>query len=425
MKAKIKELRDRQQKIVAEARKLVEEVTDKTTAERAKEIEAASDKAWAEHDAIEKRVAEMERVLAAEEKLAEEATKVPPVKEREIQPVDEPAQGTPEELEKRRLEVFGRFMRQGAGDLSPEERAVLRQMRSSDPRETRAQSVGTDSAGGYTVPQGFLAEIVKSMKAWGPMLDPGITRQLVTSSGNQMEIPTVDDTAQTGALLAENTADSEQDVTLGQKLLDAYKYTSKLIRVSEELLQDSAFDIQSFLAELLGERLGRIGNTHLTTGTGTAQPNGIVTASTLGHTGAANNAITFDELIELVHSVDPAYRTRGARFMMRDSTLKAVRKLKDGQSRYLWEPAVSSEVPATILGHPYSINQDVAAIATTAKSVLFGDFSKYVVRRVRDFILKRLVERYGEFHQVAFVGFMRIDGEILDAAAVKHLAQPV
>ena len=140
---------------------------------------------------------------------------------------------------------------------------------------------------------------------------------------------------------AENTQDSEQDMTFGVMTLDAYKYTSKIVRVSVELLQDSAFNLGAELGSLLGERLGRIQNTHATTGTGSSQPNGVVTASALGKTAASATAITTDEIIDLFHSVDRAYRGNSS-FMAADSTVAAIRKLKDGDSQYLWQPGLQA-----------------------------------------------------------------------------------
>ncbi|UXN65826.1 phage major capsid protein [Phyllobacterium sp. A18/5-2] len=166
-------------------------------------------------------------------------------------------------------------------------------------------------------------------------------------------------------------------------------------------------------------------NRHLTVGTGSAQPNGIVTAA--GATAAAAAAaIAFDDLIELEHSIDPAYRAaQSIRWMFNDNTLKLLRKIKDAEGRYIWQPAdVRGGAPASLLNYSYMINQHVANVGASAKSVVFGDFSKYAVRRVKELTTKRLVERYADFHQVGFIGFARFDGELLDAAAVKVLAHP-
>lgn len=317
--------------------------------------------------------------------------------------------------------TFDAFMRGGMDALTNEQRGLMRE-NFQRPGEQRAQSVGTDSAGGYTVPEGFSGEIEKAMAAFQGIRNAA--RVISTSTGNTLPWPTVDDTSNTGALLAENTQDSEQDVTFGEVSLGAYKYTSKIVRVSVELLQDSAFNMDQFLAEIFGERLGRITATAYATGTGSSQPNGLVTAATLGKTAASATAITYNELLDLKHSVDPAYRNN-ATWAFNDSTLKAIKQLQDSNGLPLWQPSIMAEVPATLDGDPYVIDQNMASIATTAKTVLYGNFQKYLIRDVKGFTMVRLVERYADYHQVGFVAFMRTDADLLDAgtAPVKYLAQ--
>lgn len=403
-------LREKQQKLVSDAREKLEAITEDVSDTRAQELETEYDKIMAEHDRLESRAQRLEKLKAAEERMDEPVTPLPEEEDRRVDPERE---ANPEVRD-----VFRKFLRVGLGELDPEERSVLREM--------RAQSVGTDTAGGFTVPQGFQAEVIKRMQMFGPMLDPGITRQITTDSGNQIDWPTMDDVSNKGALLAENTQDAEQDVTFAQKQIDAYKYTSKIIRVSEELLQDSGVDIEDILEDAMAERIGRIANEHLTTGTGSGQPNGIVTASGAGPAAAAAAAIDFDDLIELLHSVDPLYRqdpTVGWQF--NDSTLKLLRKIKDTDGNYIWQPAdARSQEPAQILGVQYFINQDMADVGASAKSVIFGAMNRYLVRRVREFAVRRLVERYADFYQVGFLGFTRFDGELLDVNAVKHLVHP-
>jgi HK97 family phage major capsid protein len=284
--------------------------------------------------------------------------------------------------------------------------------------EARAQST-SGSAGGYTVPAGFLNQLEASLLTFGGMRE--VATVLRTAEGNSLPIPTVSDHANVGAILSENSQVAEQDVTFGQITLGAYKYSSKLIRVSAELLQDSAIDLESFIGGALGERIARILNTHFTTGDNSSKPQGI-SASGAGITAASATAITYGELVELQHSVDPAYRAN-ARFMMHDSTFKAIRKLLDSQNRPIFQPDISASSPGTLLGSPVVINQDCATIAASAKAVYFGDFSKYIIRDVQDFTLLRLEERYADYHQVGFVGFSRHDGRILDAGTdpIKHL----
>lgn len=277
-------------------------------------------------------------------------------------------------------------------------------------QEARAQSL-TGSAGGYTVPAGFLNQLEESLLAFGGMRE--VATVLRTDSGNSLPIPTVNDTGNAGAILSENSQVAEQDITFAQVTLNAYKYSSKLVRVSAELLQDTAIDLESFIGSALGTRIARILNTHFTTGDNSSKPQGVVNAGT-GVTCASASAITYGELLDLQHSVDPSYRAN-ARFMMHDSTLKAIRKLVDDQNRPIFQADITGASPGTLLGMPIVINQDIATIATGAKAIVCGDFSKYIIRDVTDFTLLRLEERYADYHQVGFVGFSRHDGRILDA----------
>jgi len=317
-------------------------------------------------------------------------------------------------------QAFNAMLRRGVGRLSADQQSVLE--RGFGEIDTRALSSVTDAAGGYTVPDEFSNRLVETMKAYGGLL--GIVDVLTTASGTDLLWPTNDDTANEGAILDENTQISEQDVAFGQGKLKAYTYTSKLIRVPLQLLQDSAIDIEAFLARRIGERIGRAVAGHIATGAGTTQPVGVANATVgfgVGVTGATGNTttVTYDSLVDLEHSVDPAYRA-SAQYAMNDLTLAAIRKLKDSQNRPLWVPSVAGGVPSTINGRPYTIDNKLPAPAANAKSILFGDFKTgYIARRVSGAQVLRLSERYADFLQVGFFGFARWDGVIQDAAAVK------
>lgn len=419
--ATVAELREKQAKIVADARERLAEIKDDTPEARVKELEAQHDAAMVEYDKLEAR-AEREAALAAKEAaLAASAdeSKRPNGEDRAVVP------GADAETDKRTedekySDAFGAFIRRGRAGLTSEQRTLLAK------REDRAQSVGTNTAGGYLVPVQFQADLVKSLKAWGPMMDPGVTRMLNTATGASITFPTMDDTANTGAQIAENTQVSLAEVAFGTKTLDAFKYTSGVVLISDELLQDSVINVESLVNEAMAERIGRIGNTHLTTGDGSSKPNGIINAATVS-TGStpAVSALTFDDMINLFHDVDPAYRNDpSVKWMFNDGTLKTLRKLKDGENRYIWQPAdVKAGQPSTILDKPYVINQAMASVGVSTKSVAFGAFNRYVVRMVNEFSIKRLVERYADYGQVGFIGFTRFDGELLDAKAVKVAQQ--
>jgi HK97 family phage major capsid protein len=291
-----------------------------------------------------------------------------------------------------------------------------------DVRELRAAGIATNEAGGYLVPRGFVPSLIEAMKAYGPLNQGGPVTYLTTASGNPLPIPTFDDTNNKGSLIAEGVEATETNVSFGQATLGAYKFTSGTIRVSSELMQDAAIDPEAIVRAAMAERLGRILNEMFTVGTGINQPQGIVVGASAGVTSAAATAISYDDLVNLQHSVDPAYRGAGA-FMFNDSTLKAIRLLKDANGLPLWQPAMTAGEAGTILGQRFYVNQDMAAIATKAVSVLYGDFAKYTVRNVSTFGVKRLDERFATSDQVGYVGFGRYDGLVTDARAIKKLSQ--
>lgn len=407
----VRELRERQSKLLAEARAKLDSITDDLDEGRQAEIEAEYDRIMADHDKVEARANREEQLEARTTALTAGDPRRPVGDNRTAE-----ARGRSVTVE----EAFRSYLVNGASGMEPEARAMLM-------AEDRAQSVGTPSAGGFTVPTTLRAELVKSLAMWGPMLDPGVTRQLVTSAGEQIFWPTMNDTANAATIIGENVAlnpptNVPGDVAFNQVGVGAFKYSSGLIQVSLELLQDSVLNIGQVISDAFAERLGRGVNAHLTNGAGTTQPFGIVTRSTMGKTVDAA-AVDFDDLIDLVHSVDPAYRqSPSCRFMFNDQTLAGLRKIKDDEGRYVWQPsnAVTGE-PGSILGYRYTINQAMPGVVDEAKPIVFGDFNKYVVRRVREFSVRRLDERFAEFGQVGLISFARFDGQLLDTAAVKHI----
>jgi HK97 family phage major capsid protein len=412
----ITELNQKRGELVTQARAALEEINRNTDEARAAELDARHDTIMAEFDKLEARIAREERVATAEKSLIEREERSRR-RQRPVDDTDEQRDGS-ETIEYRT--VFAKAICGPLESLTPEERAVLK----TGSTEFRAQTGATTTAGGFLVPTTLADVIVRSMLAWGPMYDPGVTTEMMTSSGNPIKIPTINDTAVTAVAHTEGTAltdTNSKDVTIGQQSLDAFAFDTQFVRWSWELDMDSIFGMEALLGDLLGERLGRIANSQLTVGTGSSAPNGIVTASTLGRTAAAVAAITFDEIIDLEHSVDPAYRlSPKARFMMNDSTLAAVRKLKDGQGNYLWQSGnVQAGIPGTINGRPFSINQAMASLATGNRVMVFGDFGKYFVRKVGTPVIGVMRERF--WPDLGIAGLIRFDGELADTAAVKHL----
>lgn len=414
--------------LVAEARSILDSIENETDQTRIAEAEQR-------HDAVMKKVDDLDKKIQREERQVELET-AEEERRRQNRPnrgsgsasgVDNPEGGedrTAEQAQEEYRDAFYAMLREG-GDmsaLSAEARQILRR----GYVENRVQIAGTDSAGGFTVPTTLANFIVSTMKDWGPMYDPGITTELVTSSGNAFDIPTNDDTGNTAALKSEGadlTDDDSGDLAFGEKNLNAFVYATPWLKISFELLQDSAFNLEAFIGAKLGERLGRIANQRLTIGTGSSQPNGIVTAASIGKTAAAAAAIAADELIDLQHSVNAAYR-RSPRcgWMFADTTLASIRKLKDGQGNYLWQMGdVRVGAPDLILGKQYFVNDDVAAMAANARTVVFGDMGAYIVRKVGSPLIGTVRERY--WPKVGMAGLVRFDGELTDSAAVKVLRQ--
>lgn len=308
--------------------------------------------------------------------------------------------------------------------LDPYSEALEFRICSRAPRslwECRDLSAIDATLGGYTVPMGMLQPLESALLTFGGMRQAADV--IRTDSGSVLPFPTSDDTSNSGELLGENTEVGEQNTTFGAVNLEAYKYSSKLIQVPIELLQDSAVNLPAFLGERMGERIARIQNLHFTTGNGASKPSGIITGATAGNTAASATAITMDEVLDLLATVDPAYRP-GSVFMCRDATVIKLRKLKDLQGQYLWSKGdVTTNEPDRLWGYPVIVNQDVAAVTNSAKVLLFGQFSRYKIRDVQTIRVLQARERWIEFDQVGFIAFMRSDGALIDAGThpVKYL----
>lgn len=312
------------------------------------------------------------------------------------------------------VKLFDKWTRGGDNALTPDEWKAVR----------NTMSTTTDSEGGYTVPTTVASAILDALKAYGGMRS--VADIIRTSGGEDMNFPTSDGTAEEGEIVAQNTAATDADISFGTKALPVYKYSSKVVTVPWELLQDSSADIEGFVRNRLQARLGRITNKHFTIGTGTSQPNGVMTAASIGKTGAvsATAAISYEDLIDLEHSVDPAYRAN-AKYMFHDDMLKLIRKLKDTSGRPIFVPGYEQGnpggAPDRILNRQIVINQSVAAPAAAAVSIAFGDFSYYKIRDVMAVTLFRFTDSaYTKKGQVGFLAWMRSGGNLVDVGgAVK------
>lgn len=305
--------------------------------------------------------------------------------------------------------AFATWLTGGIEALDEEGRNLMAQRRTVIQAN---QSTATGSAGGFTVPPSFLAEIERAMLAFGAVRE--VSRVITSDLGSSLSIPTLNDTSNTGRIIAENAGLTNTALVFGQTALPVYMYSSDSVLMSYQMLQDAVL-VESLLPSLLGERLGRITNAHFTTGTGTGQPQGVAVGAVSGAVGPTGNttSVPYASLLALQHSVDPAYRRQSV-WMMNDSSLRVIKGLVDSQNRPLWLPGVAASEPDTILGNRYVINQQVASMAANARSILFGDFSNYYVREVRGMTMRRLEERYADNLQVGFFAFGRWGGVLVD-----------
>ncbi|CAJ0996519.1 phage major capsid protein [Serratia marcescens] len=401
--SKLHELKQKRNTIATDMRALHDKIGDNAWTD---EQRTEWKKAQGELQAIDEKIEREESLRSLDQSFIEQQEEEQRQKQNKDPKGEDPEQ---------RVAVFDKWMRHGAAELTAEERQAL--------RELRAQGIAPDEKGGYTVPKTFLAKVVEQMKAYGGIA--GVAQILTTSDGRTMEWATADGTDEVGVLLGENEEAGEEDTEFGMDSLGALKLTSKIIRVSNELLQDSAIDMEAYLARRIAERIGRGEARYLIRGTGTGtpkQPKGLAASVDKTTAIASATAVNWKEVLALKHSIDPAYR-RGDRFRLafNDNTLKLISEMEDGQGRPLWLPDIVGVAPASVLNVPYVIDQEIDDIGAGKKFMFCGDFNRFIIRRVNYMILKRLVERYAEFDQTGFVAFHRFDCILEDTSAIKAL----
>jgi HK97 family phage major capsid protein len=269
-------------------------------------------------------------------------------------------------------------------------------------------SEGVDADGGYLVPEDFERDIVTALEEENVIRS--LAKVITTQHERKIPVATGHSTAQ---WTAENAAYTESNPTFGQKQIDAFKLTD-LARVSVELLQDSAFDIEDYLMKEFARAFGIAEEEAFCVGTGTNQPTGIFTANggTVGVTAAANNAITADELISLVYALKSPYR-RNAKFLMNDATVSIIRKLKDKNDAYLWQPSLQAGEPDRLLGYELYTSPYVPTVAAGALTVAFGDFKNYWIGDRAGRTVQRLNELYATNGQIGYVATERVDGKVI------------
>jgi len=281
-----------------------------------------------------------------------------------------------------------------------------------------ALQVGTDSEGGYLVPDEFEHTLVEALEEEN--IFRTMAKIIQTASGDR-KIPVVASKG-TASWVDEEGAIPESDDAFGQVSIGAYKLAT-MIKVSEELLNDSVFNLESYIAREFARRIGAKEEESFFIGDGTGKPTGIFNATggaELGVTAASATAITVDEIMDLFYSLKSPYR-KNAVFVMNDATVKAIRKLKDGNGQYLWQPSITAGQPDTILNRPVKTSAYVPAIAAGAKTIAFGDFSYYWVADRQGRSFQRLNELYAATGQVGFKATQRVDGKLILPEAIKVL----
>ena len=279
-------------------------------------------------------------------------------------------------------------------------------------------SVGTDSDGGYTVPDEFEHTLVEALA------DENVFRTMATSiktASGDRKIPIVATTG-TASWVDENAAIPESGTTFEQKTLSAYKLAT-MVKISEELLADSAFNLEDYMAREFARRFAVAEEAAFCTGNGTGKPTGVFDSTkgaSAGITAAKTDTFTADELIDLFYSLRASYRSK-AMWFMNDTTVKIVRKLKDSNGQYIWQPALTAGVPDMILGRPYKTSVAAPEATTGNTAVLFGDFKYYWIADRKSRTIRRLNELYAVNGQVAFLGTERLDGCLILPEAIKSL----
>ena len=440
---KAKELREKRAALAIQAKAVLDLMDAEPEAAKRKELSDQFDRLHVDIEQKKRQVDQIERQADLESELADRTGALPARAELSNDPKERRAQLR--EQQSRALEGYVRF---GYAGLNDEARAIIVPqtdqfkvaMKDSMKhlreylRTAETRDLATTTSGAV-IPNEYWDDIEKSMLAFGGMRE--ISRTIRTATGSAFIMPTMNDTANKATLVSQAAQTvTSVDPTLASLQLDAYTYRSFLL-VSREMLQDSSFDINTWVFgdEGLPQRLARGLNTAFTTDNGSSKPNGVMTATSSGLTINDGTAINYNDFVDLEHALDPVYR-KNARWMFHDGVLKSAKKIKDSQNNPIWMSGLALRAPDTILGYPYTVNQDVADInpaggggAAGDKIMAFGDFRKYIIRDVVGDgfpVILRLEERYADYGQVGFFLFSRHDGDLIDAGTdpIKHAITP-
>jgi len=399
--AKIQAKRDEYNAKVKESNHLLNEHTDKWTPE----LQAQYDGMSNDLESLGQQIENM--VKAEKRRIEDEFEDIDMFKNNKGKESQEPSQAA---------KAIDIFLRKSAQQMSAEDVLVIR----------NTMSTTTGSEGGFTVQTDIASTLIEAIKEYRYMRMEA--SQITTEKGNPLSYPTTDGTTEIGEWVSQNTAASSADATFGTVALNVFKAGSKIVTVPIELLQDSQIDVQALVFNRCAQRIGRLSNQGYTVGTGTGQPNGIVTAASVGVTGSTGSTvtITYDSIIDLIDSIDQAYQSAGRRicFMGAQNMRKVIRKLKDTAGRPIWTPSYDAGLvngfKDQLLGYDYCVNNDMPTPAANAKSLVFGDISQYMIRDALEVNLFRFDDSaFMSKGQVGFLAWARTGGNLLDTSALK------
>lgn len=391
----IQNLRERLGALKKEARNLIE---NKGSATWTKEEQGKFDELMDEAERIENQIEAVQRLMDNE---AEDSFR--DAKKKDKGEKVDPA-----------VAAFENYLRKMSNRLTPQEVEAIR----------NTMSTTTGSEGGYTVQPIVASTLIEALKDFGAMRRQA--SRVVTTNGSDLSYPSTDGTSEEGEIVAQNASAADADVAFGTVPLNTFKFGSKVVTVPIELLQDSNIDVVALVNGRLRERIGRIQNRMFTTGTGTGQPYGLTVAASVGKIGATGQTltVTYDDLVDLQDSIDPAYQVDGLGWMFSQAVRRVVRKIKDTAGRPIWTPSYDEGMavrrPDFLLGQPVEINNHMPAPAANAKSISYGDHSKYMIRDAMEVTIFRFEDSaYLKKGQVGFLAWARAGGNLLDTNGTK------
>lgn len=393
----IQALREQRQQLAREARNQLEQKGDRKWSA---EDQAQFDNRGAQIDTIDAEIANIEKVMAFEV-------------EKGHNDVEQFRRKPENKVEARARTLFAKLLRDGPNAMPRDELLEIR----------NTMSVGTAGQGGYTVQSDIAKELIDEIATYAGMRQ--VATRLVTANGAPLSYPQSDGTGEMGEIIAENQSATNLDPSFGTVGLNTFKFGTKIITIPLELLQDSTIDIIAMINKRSRDRLGRIQNVKFTTGAGTTEPLGIVTAANVGKTGATGQTTTvlYGDLVDLTESIDDGYG-EGRQWMFSQAIRKAIRKLTDGNGRPVWIPSYDASItkgaPDELLGFPIQINNAMPTPAANAKSIAFGLLSEYMIRDAMEMTMFRFEDSvYLSKGQIGFLSWARSGGNLLDLNSVK------